>query len=138
MMARILYIQPTTKSVVLTTLPHIVDYSGAPVKTSLTQYDKGDIIEEARVLYTDHKRGAYLKIQDGITALASVRITCLNLSNVGTYMKYKGWNFMCNLIKPNQINYMADEHLYIHSLLDLHIIQQFNSIRGPQGATIYK
>lgn len=79
MMARILYIQPTTKSVVLTTLPHIVDYSGAPVKTSLTQYDKGDIIEEARVLYTDHKRGAYLKIQDGVTALASVRITCLNL-----------------------------------------------------------
>lgn len=78
-MARILYIQPTTKSVVLTTLPHIVDYSGAPVKTSLTQYDKGDIIEEARVLYTDHKRGAYLKIQDGVTALASVRIIYLNL-----------------------------------------------------------
>lgn len=82
MMARILYIQPTTKSVVLTTLPHIVDYSGAPVKTTLTQYDKGDIIEEARVLYTDHKRGAYLKIQDGVTALASVRITCLNLRSV--------------------------------------------------------
>lgn len=73
MMARILYIQPTTKSVVLTTLPHIVDYSGAPVKTSLTQYDKGDIIEEARVLYTDHKRGAYLKIQNGVTALASLK-----------------------------------------------------------------
>ena len=71
-MASILYIQPTTKAVVLTTLPHIVEYSGVQVKSALTQFDKGDIIEEAKILYTDQKRGAYLRVPEGVTALSSV------------------------------------------------------------------
>ncbi|XP_061171333.1 protein RRP5 homolog [Saccostrea echinata] len=69
--ASILYIHPTTKAVVLTTLPHILDYGGVPQNTALTQYDKGDIVEEARVLYTDLKRGVYFRVEDGVTALAS-------------------------------------------------------------------
>ncbi|XP_062605737.1 protein RRP5 homolog [Saccostrea cucullata] len=88
--ASVLYIHPTTKAVVLTTLPHILDYGGVPQNTALTQYDKGDIIEEARVLYTDLKRGVYFKIEDGVTctALASPK----NLSddkNSGMKVNFK-------------------------------------------------
>lgn len=74
MVARVLYIHPTTKAVVLTTLPHIVVYGGFPLNSSLAEYDKGDTLEAAKVLYTELKRGVYFTLENGVTALARVNL----------------------------------------------------------------
>jgi hypothetical protein len=78
MVARILYIHPTTKAVVLTTLPHIVDYGGFPLNASLMEYDKGDTLEAVKVIHTDLKRGVYFSVEDGVTALAIVNLKFLS------------------------------------------------------------
>lgn len=74
MVARVLYIHPTTKAVVLTTLPHIVVYGGFPLNSSLAEYDKGDTLEAAKVLYTELKRGVYFTLENRVTALARVNL----------------------------------------------------------------
>ena len=71
---RVLFIHPLIKSVTLTLLPHLVDYTGIP-EDIFGKVKVGTTIEEAKVKFTEKKRGVFLDLQDGITGLATVSIT---------------------------------------------------------------
>lgn len=79
----IIYIHPLIKSISLSLLPHLLDYTGVPM-VLFPNIKLGDIIDDAVVTSADKSRGVHLQ-KDGLTFFAHVsRIVVLTKKKIIT------------------------------------------------------
>ncbi|XP_064630324.1 protein RRP5 homolog [Lineus longissimus] len=94
--ACILYVQPISKAVSLSLLPHLCQ-GASPEFDQHTAYKVGDVIEEATVKTIENKRGAWLKLENNIKGFVSIKqVSDAETKDVAKYVK-KGSAIKCRI-----------------------------------------
>ncbi|KAL4232346.1 Protein RRP5 [Mactra antiquata] len=99
----VLYKHPLVKTITLSHLPYLTDYTGVPITFGDSSLNIGDIIDDAVVKRVDKNHGVYFDLKSGATGFAGKHnLSDGEVDNINTMFK-KGSTHRCRILGHSYI-----------------------------------